>query len=317
MLMSTPVSGSSSRAKRSPPAMTPRCPVTALARSATMLLASSSSPHTSTSSSVSGPLCFHRLTADTWWNAPTKRASGTNRWPSSAALPSATSKANGPFSSKPSGFTQLTTILPDRAGANDATSSSWPSYGTASRTFSAFPAAARFSSPSTETVSSPVWRTASAISAALSAARLAAREPLNTSCPARASRYASPRPCGPVPPITAIFTVCSPFCVYVLRQRFVCTFLCQVRQYVAAERRNPLALVWSHVVQIDSIESQIQITLDVGSVCIGILTHDETTLHVFGAHELGDLGNDVGTAQVALGEAHTAHGPFFDRVGNR
>src|SRR5699024_9087387 len=95
----------------------------------------------------------------------------------------------------------------------------------------------------------------------------------------------------------------------------MCTFLCQVRQYVAAERRNPLALVRSYVVQIDAIESQIQVTLDVGSVCSGILTHNETALHVFGPHLLGDLGDDVGTAQVALGDAHTAPGPPLTRVG--
>ena len=40
--------------------------------------------------------------------------------------------------------------------------------------------------------------------AAASEARLSSRDPMTTGCPAMANRSASPRPSGPVPPITAM-----------------------------------------------------------------------------------------------------------------
>lgn len=55
-----------------------------------------------------------RLTADKWWNAPITMDRGSETAADSAALPALTTSPNGPRLSKPSGFTQLTTIAIER-----------------------------------------------------------------------------------------------------------------------------------------------------------------------------------------------------------
>src|SRR5439155_1650637 len=73
-------------------------------------------------------------TADTWWNAPTTTEPGNTAAACSAALPSATVSAWTPPASNPSGFTQSMTILPASGSASEASSSRWPSHGTATIT---------------------------------------------------------------------------------------------------------------------------------------------------------------------------------------
>src|SRR3954447_8062039 len=70
-------------------------------------------------------------------------------------------------------------------------------------TRSAAPATSTLEPPCTETSTPPAAAAARpATSAATSAARSASREPSRTRWPTAASRTASPRPCGPVPPST-------------------------------------------------------------------------------------------------------------------
>ena len=64
-----------------------------------------------------------RCTAETWWNAAVTRESGSSCSACCAALPSGTANAYGPCLSKPSGFTQSITILPDNGSRNDVSSS--------------------------------------------------------------------------------------------------------------------------------------------------------------------------------------------------
>src|SRR3954468_20134718 len=79
-----------------------------------------------------------------------------------------------------------------------------PSKGTATITRSAAPATSTFDPPRTDTCtpSAAAPRPRSATPAAMPSARSASREPSRIFCPAAASRTASPRPCGPVPPKT-------------------------------------------------------------------------------------------------------------------
>src|SRR5690625_4694127 len=88
MLINTAVNGSSWRARRNAPASTPGLPVTTAASSMTLAFASSSSPHTNTSSWSNGSGVFHRDNAAMWWKEPITVASGARRCASSAALSS-------------------------------------------------------------------------------------------------------------------------------------------------------------------------------------------------------------------------------------
>ena len=78
------------------------------------------------------------------WKAPTTVASGARAWARSAAEPSPPSMTRpwAPRLSKASGLTHETTVLP--ASGSEATSSSWPSHGTASTTTSASAQASAF-----------------------------------------------------------------------------------------------------------------------------------------------------------------------------
>src|SRR4051794_20087244 len=101
------------------------------------------------------------------------------------------------------GTTQSTTTFPASGVARSASVAACPAYGTATITRSAAPATSMFEPPVTETSSPAAALVArAATSVATSAARSASRDPSRIRWPAAASRTASPRPCGPVPPST-------------------------------------------------------------------------------------------------------------------
>src|SRR3954451_8777691 len=101
------------------------------------------------------------------------------------------------------GTTQSTTTLPASGVASSARVSACPAYGTATITRSAAPATSTFDPPRTDTSTPPAAAPARvATSEATCSARSASRDPSSTRYPAAASRTASPRPCGPVPPST-------------------------------------------------------------------------------------------------------------------
>src|SRR3954469_2227110 len=101
------------------------------------------------------------------------------------------------------GTTQSTTTLPASGSASSRRMSACPAYGTATMTRSAAPATSTLAPPVTETSTPAAADGArSATSPAIGEHLAAPREPSRIRCPAAASRTASPRPWGPVPPIT-------------------------------------------------------------------------------------------------------------------
>src|SRR3954468_469987 len=101
------------------------------------------------------------------------------------------------------GTTQSTTILPASGSASSRRMSACPAYGTATITRSAAPATSTFAPPVTETSAPPAADAArSATPAAIREHFSASRDPSRIRCPVAANRTASPRPWGPVPPMT-------------------------------------------------------------------------------------------------------------------
>ena len=140
-----------------------------------------------------------------FWNAAATRLSGSRSRVSSPADPSGTFTARICPSTNSTGATMLTTSRPASASRSDSAVGRSPSNGTASSTASAPLTASAFAAPVMGSPSRP-----SSSPDAASAARPASRDPMTTSCPAIASRSASPRPSGPVPPTIAIRVMPTP-----------------------------------------------------------------------------------------------------------
>ena len=193
--MQTAVKASIAAAWLRLPASSGRSPFIFSMSSTVAAVASTWSEHTSTSA-INPDSRFSISEAGRWWKAADTSESGRAACTAAAIDPRGGIRASISRPSLTRALTMEITTLPARGSRRARTVGMALSHGVATTTSSAA-AAPALSAPSTTPGATCARSTSSATTWA---ARSASRDPIVTRTPASASRAATPRPAGPVPP---------------------------------------------------------------------------------------------------------------------
>ena len=82
----------------------------------------------------------------------------------------------------------------------------------------------------------------------------------------------------------------------------------QLRDDLLAKGFDELFLVAPDVVDVNLVEAQIDELLEVGAMLVQVGRDQHAVLVILWSHELGDLGEILGRADVGFGERHAAIG---------